>query len=171
MRLPRRISAWAIGTLLGLCIAAAPTEAATQIVKVNALVSKPLTLTMVQSLDLGTIALGPGSWSGATVAISRTGAFTCGNTNITCSGTSQVATYNATGSNGEIAHITAPDVLLTNQTDASKTLTLVLDNPGTIVFTNSGNKGVNFSLGGAITLSSTTAAGVYTGNMNVTVDY
>ena len=34
-----------------------------------------------------------------------------------------------------------------------KTLTLVVDNPGSVVLTNSGVPGVNFALGGAITLS------------------
>lgn len=171
MRLPWSISSGTAGVLIWISAAALPADAATQIVKVNAQVSKPLTLTMVQSLDLGTIVLGPGSWSGATVGISRSGAFTCGNSNVTCSGSSQVATYNATGSNGATAHITAPNVTLTNQNDASKTLTLVVDNPGVITFSNSGSKGVNFSLGGTITLSSATAPGVYNGTFNVTVDY
>lgn len=171
MGLPRTIIAGATGLLIWMSGAASPVDGATQIVKVNAQVSKPLTLTMVQSLDLGTIVLGPGNWSGATVGISRTGAFLCGNLNVTCSGTTQVATYNATGSNGSTAHISAPNVTLTNQNDASKTLTLVVDNPGVIAFTNSGSKGVNFSLGGTLTLSSATAPGVYSGTFNVTVDY
>jgi hypothetical protein len=155
----------------GLWGLAAPAVAATQIVKVNASVSKPITVSWVQNLDLGTIALGPGTWSGATVGISRTGVFTCSNANVTCSGTTQVATYNATGNNGSTARITAPNVTLTNQSDPTQTLTLVIDNPGTITFPNSGNKGVNFSLGGSVTLSSTTTGGTYTGTFNVTVDY
>lgn len=171
MRLAPGIVAGTTGMLLLMSGAASPVDAATQIVKVNAQVSKPLTLTMVQSLDLGTIVLGPGSWTGASVGISRTGAFTCGNANVTCSGTTQAATYNATGSNGVTAHITAPNVTLTNQNDASKTLTLVVDNPGVIAFTNSGSKGVTFALGGTITLSSATAPGVYSGTFNVTLDY
>ena len=45
----------------------APARAATQNAPVNANVVKPLTLTSLQNLDLGTITLGPGTWSSATV--------------------------------------------------------------------------------------------------------
>jgi hypothetical protein len=37
--------------------------------------------------------------------------------------------------------------------------------------TSSGEPGINFDLGGSITLSSATADGTYSGTMNVTVDY
>jgi hypothetical protein len=47
----------------------------------------------------------------------------------------------------------------------------VVDNPGTVSLPNSGNPGVEFSLGGTITLNSTTAGGLYSGTFNVTVDY
>lgn len=171
MRLPREISGVVFVALSCAFCGSDPVDAATQIVKVNAQVSKPLTLTFVQNLDLGTVVLGPGTWSGATVGISRTGTFSCGNVNVTCTGATQVATYNATGSNGATARVTAPNVILTNQSDPTKILTLAIDNPGTVAFTNSGSKGVNFSLGGSISLSSTTVGGVYSGTFNVTVDY
>jgi len=67
--------------------------------------------------------------------------------------------------------ISAPNVTLTNQSDPTKTLTLVVDSPGSLVLTNSGPPGSNFSLGGSVNLSSTTAGGVYAGTFNVTVDY
>jgi hypothetical protein len=152
--------------------AAAPARAASsQVATVSATVVKPLTLKWMQNLDLGTIVLGPGTWSNATVGISRTGTFSCTNANVTCSGATQVAKYNITGTNNQTARITAPNVTLVNQNDASKTLILVVDSPGTIAITNSGNPGVNFSLGGSISLSSSTAGGVYSGTFNVTVDY
>jgi len=141
------------------------------IATVNASVVKPLVLTWLQDLDLGTIVLGPGTWSNATIAISRTGTFSCTSANVTCSGTTQVARYNVSGSNNQVVHITAPNVTLRNQGNASQTLTLVVDNPGTATLTNSGPPGTNFSLGGSITLNSTTAGGTYSGTFNVTVDY
>jgi spore coat protein U-like protein len=58
-----------------------------------------------------------------------------------------------------------------NQSDPTKTLTLVTDAPATILLTSSGIPGTNFSIGGSVTLSSTTAAGTYSGTFNVTVDY
>ncbi|HKX92724.1 MAG TPA: DUF4402 domain-containing protein [Sphingomicrobium sp.] len=171
MRQRARSGLAAISIVLAAALAAAPAHAANKSAAVSAKVVKPLTLKWVQNLDLGTIVLGPGTWSNATVGITRTGLFSCANSNVTCSGTTQVATYNVAGSNNQTARISAPNVTLVNQNDPSKTLTLVVDNPGTVFIPNSGNPGVNFSLGGSITLSSSTAGGVYVGTFNVTVDY
>jgi len=159
--------------LMGLAaLAATPGRAASsQVATVSATVVKPLTLSWVQDLDLGTIVLGPGTWSNATVGISKTGVFSCTNANVTCSGATQVATYNIQGTNNQTARITAPNVTLTNQSDPTKTLTLTVDNPGAIPIPNSGKPGVDFSLGGSITVSSSTAGGTYAGTFNVTVDY
>lgn len=151
--------------------AAAPAHAATQVAQVNANVVKPLTITWIQDLDLGTIILGPGNWSGATVALARTGALSCSNANVTCSGTTAVAKYNVTGSNKMTVRISAPNVTLVNQSDATKKLTLVPDSPGTVVLTSSGAPGITFPIGGSVTVSSATAGGVYRGTFNVTVDY
>jgi hypothetical protein len=82
-----------------------------------------------------------------------------------------VATYNLTGSNSATVRITAPNVVLTNQADPSRTLTLVVDNPGTVTLPNSGQKGIDFSLGGSIVVNSSTAGGTYAGTFNVTADY
>lgn len=152
--------------------AAAPAHAApSQVATVSATVVKPLTLKWVQNLDLGTIVLGNGAWSNATVGISRAGTFSCTNANVTCTGATRVAKYNVSGTNNQTVRITAPNVTLVNQNDPTKSLTLVVDSPGTVTLTNSGNPGVNFSLGGSISLSSSTAGGVYSGTFNVTVDY
>jgi Domain of unknown function (DUF4402) len=158
-----------------LCVAcaaapAAPARAVTQNASVNANVVKPLTLTKVQDLDLGTIALGPGSWSGVTVGISKAGAFTC-NAKVVCTGTQQAAQFNVTGTNRMVVLITAPNVTLVNQNDATKTMTLTIDNPGQVTVPNSGNQGSNFNIGGSVTLSSSTPGGTYRGTINVTVDY
>ena len=131
---------------------------------------KPLTIESRQNLDLGTLVLGPGSWSGATVSLSRAGTLTCP-TNVTCSGATQVAIYNFAGSQGETVAITVPNVTLTNQSNPSQTLTMVPDSVPSVLLTNSGNPGSNVQIGGAVTLSSTTPGGVYQGTFNVTADY
>ena len=147
--------------------AAAPSQSAT----VKATVIKPLVLTWVQDFSLGDIVLKPGTWSGATVSLSRTGVFSCSNPNTTCSGLRQVAQYRVVGSNNQVVRISAPPVTLINQSDSSKSLTLTVDGPGTVTMPNSGQQGVVFALGGSINLSSATADGVYAGTFNVTVDY
>ena len=149
----------------------APAHAANNVVQVQASIAKPLILTWLQNLDLGSIVLGPGTWSGATVGISQTGVFSCTSGNLTCTGATQVARYNVSGTNNQVVRITAPNVTLVNTSDPTKTLTLVVDSLTSVTLTNSGPPGTNFSLGGATSLSSTTASGTYSGTFNVTVDY
>lgn len=149
----------------------ASAHAATKTATVTAKVVKPLLLTKVQDLDLGTVTLGTGVWSNATVSITRGGAFTCASANLVCTGVPMVATYNVQGSKQEPVQISVPNVTLTNQNDPTQTLTLVTDAPSSITLANSGFPGSNFSIGGSITLSSSTVAGTYVGTFNVTVDY
>lgn len=161
------IAAVAAATAACFC---APASAATVNAQAKASVVKPLAIESRQNLDLGTILLGPGTWSGATVRLSRTGALTCP-APLTCSGATQVAIYNVAGSNGQTVAISVPNVTLVNQADSTKTLTLVPDAQATVQLTNSGNPGTNVPIGGSITVNSTTADGVYVGTFNVTADY
>jgi hypothetical protein len=149
---------------------AAPAHAVTQSASVNAQVVKPLTLSALQDLKLGTITLGSGAWSGATVGISQAGVFTC-NLKVTCTGAPQVAQFNVTGTNKMVVLISAPNVTLVNQSNPAQTLSLLIDNPGQVTLPNAGQTGVNFNLGGSVTLSSTTPGGTYVGTINVTVNY
>ena len=154
----------------GAATFAAPGQAVTQTANVKVSVVKPLSLTALQDMDLGTITLNGGTWASATVGISRTGVMTCGS-NVICSGAPQVARFKVTGTNKMVVLISAPPVTLTNQSDPTKTLTMTVDNPGSITLTSSGQPGTDFDVGGSITLSSATADGTYSGTMNVTVDY
>ena len=83
----------------------------------TARVVKPLTLSWVRDLDLGTIVLGPGSWSGASVGLTRAGVFTCANAYTTCEGAVQTAQYKYTGTNNQVVKVTSPNVTHTNQND------------------------------------------------------
>jgi hypothetical protein len=158
-------------TLTVLVLVGAPARAATITAQVNATANKPLVLTKVQDLNLGTVTLGPGVWSNAKISISQAGAFSCGGANVVCTGAPLVATYNVQGSKQVPVQISAPNVTLVNQNDATQTLTLVTDAPTAITLANSGSPGSNFSIGGSVTLSSTTPAGTYVGTFNVTVNY
>jgi hypothetical protein len=157
--------------LIGVFAGAEPAHAGTQVAPVSANVIKPLVLVMLQNLDLGTITLGPGTWSSATVSLSKSSVFSCASANVTCTGATLAAQYNVQGSNNQTVFINAPNVTLVNQSDATQTLTLVVDAPASVVLTNSGPPGTNFNIGGAITVNSTTFAGTYAGTFNVTVNY
>jgi spore coat protein U-like protein len=152
-------------------VCAGPAHAVTQNASVKATVVKPLTLISLQNLDLGTITLQPGVWSGTTVGISRNGVLSCANPNTICSGLAQPASYKVTGSNKQVVLISAPNVTLVNQSDPSQTLTMVVDSPGQLTLASSGEPGSTFNLGGSIRLDSTTATGTYSGTFDVTVDY
>jgi hypothetical protein len=134
-------------------------------------VVKPLTLSWQRDLDLGTVVLGPGAWTGASVGITRGGVFSCANANTTCSGATQTAQYKVTGTNNQVVTVTAPNVTLTNQNDNVSTLVMTVDNPGTVNLGNSGSTGLTFALGGSINVASTTPDGTYFGTFNVTVNY
>ena len=157
--------------LASLLAAAAPARAATAMAGVTANGVKPLIITKLQDLDLGSVTLGTGTWSGATVSLSQGGVLGCASANITCTGATRVAKYNVQGSNQQTVRISAPNVTLVNQSDSTQTLTLVTDAPATVYLTNSGFPGVDFSIGGSVTINSTTQAGTYAGTFNVTVDY
>jgi hypothetical protein len=148
-----------------------PAGAVTQSATVKVTVVKPLTLTALQNLDLGTITLAGGTWSNVTVGVSRGGVLSCSNANVVCSGATAVARYKVTGTNRQVVTISVPDVTLTNQSDPTKTLTMVADTPTSLTLTSSGEPGITWDIGGSITLSSATADGTYSGTMNVTVDY
>ena len=150
---------------------ATPAQAVTQSATVKVNVVKPLTLTALQNMDLGTLTLAGGTWSNVTVGISQSGVLSCGNANVVCSGSTAVARFNVTGTNKQVVLISAPSITLTNQSDSTKTLTMTFDAPASVTMTSSGAPGIDFDIGGSVVLSSTTADGLYSGTMNVTVDY
>jgi hypothetical protein len=149
---------------------AAPVSA-TSDATAKARILRPLQLTSTQNLDLGTIVLsGSGTYS-ATVSIDKGGVFDCdgGSGNVTCSGTPQEAVYNVSGTNNEDVTIDAGNVTLTGSNGG--TLTLTPDFAPTVTLTNSGAPGLDFGVGGSITVADTTTDGVYTGTFAVTADY
>ena len=164
-----------IARALALLVSTVWTGTAAHAASVTASVSsnnvKPLEISKLQDLDFGSVTLGPGVWSNATVSLSQAGVLGCANANLTCTGATTVASYNVQGSKQQVVHISAPNVTLVNQSDSTKTLTLATDAPATLILANSGFPGSNFSVGGSVTLNSTTAAGTYVGTFNVTVDY
>ena len=157
--------------MLGALFASAPASSATVNAQVTANNVKVLVIAKIQDLDLGSVTLNPGVWSNATVSISQAGVLSCTSANLTCTGATSVAQYNVQGSKQSPVQISAPNVTMVNQSDPTKTLTLITDAPASIVLANSGFPGSNFSVGGSVTLNSTTAAGTYVGTFNVTVDY
>lgn len=161
-----------IGLLAAL---ATPAHAApvsvTAPVEVRAKVVKPLTFTATGTMNFGTIILN-GLTANRTIAVSPGNIRDCGggSSQLVCSGATSVPTYNLRGPNNAIVTIIKTASNLTNTTTGA-TLTMTLMGPTSIVFSNSSVNGVNFTIGGSITLTPTTGEGVYSGTVNVQVDY
>jgi hypothetical protein len=168
---PQRMALRVLATLVAASCACSSGLAATVNAQVTASNVKPLVISKVQNLNLGSITLGPGVWSNVTVSLSQAGVLSCASANVTCAGAPTVAQYNVQGSKQSSVRISAPNVTLVNQSDSTQTLTLVTDAPASIALANSGFPGSNFSVGGSVTVNSTTAAGTYAGTFNVSVDY
>ena len=160
------------GALAALALTSTPAFAqavpATTDATATARIVQPLTLNRFRDLDLGTIVLGPGTYTD-TVSIDQAGNFACG-ANLTCSGTQQTAQYDATGTMNQALTVTVASTLdLVNQTQASPDLTLTVDAPPTVTLDATG--AVRFDIGGSIQVSDGTADGVYTGTFAVEADY
>jgi len=161
-----------VATVAGLAIAtpavAAPVNA-TADANARVEILKGLTLTSTQDLDLGTVVLsGAGAWT-ATVSIDRSGSFDCdgGSGNVTCSGLTQAASYDVTGSAGYDVDIASGNVTLTNAN--SDTLTLVPDHDAVVTLDSGG--AYTFGVGGSVDVSDATPDGVYSGTFAVTAEY
>lgn len=141
--------------------------AATVMAKVNVKVLKPLTFASKQDLEFGQIILG--GTGTKTVSLSSTGVLTCA-AGLTCSGATRPAIFNVTGSNGEVVRIFAAPSDLVNATDGT-TMRFTPVAPASVTLINSGMPGLDFNVGGSIAIPSTATDGVYSGVMDVTVDY
>ena len=92
--------------------------------KATATIVKPLTMTWVSDLDLGTIVLsGASPFTGAAVSIDQTGTLTCTDANLTCSGPVKSGQYTVTRYQESGGHRQLGPVTLTNAAAGS---TLVL---------------------------------------------
>ena len=137
----------------------------------TARIIRPLSLTSTGSLNFGTIVLN-GVTANRTVALSDGNVVDCGSgtAELTCSGTTSVPTYNVRGTNGQVVTIIKTATLLTNANDGS-TLSMTPTGLDSVTLTNSGSPGRNFTIGGTIVVGTGTTDGVYSGTVNVEVDY
>lgn len=137
----------------------------------RAKIVRPLTLSATGALDFGTITLN-GVTADRDVVLSAGNVLDCGGgtAELVCSGTTSVPTYNVQGTNNQVVTIIKTPSTLTNGNDGS-TLTMTPLGANSITLTNSGAPGFDFNIGGQITIGAGTTDGLYTGEVEVTVDY
>src|SRR4051812_11984595 len=165
------VAAGAAALALTATPAAAAPVAATTPATANAKIYKPLILTANRNLDLGTIVMGTLPVGGEKVTLTAAGGFTCGLGNLTCSGTPVTAQYNVKGTNNANVRILVGSTSLTGSLGGTVAFTALAPSPANVTMPNSGNAGIDFTVGGEITVLPATLEGVYTGSMDVTVDY
>ena len=156
--------------LMAAALAAGPAagvRAANVKVPVKAKLIKPLVLSVKQDLDFGQIVLA-GLAGTRIVSISQSGVLTCG-AGLTCSGAARQAIFNLAGSNGQVVRISTAPSNLTN--GSGGTIMFTPSAPASVTLTNSGSPGLNFNIGGSIVIGAATTDGVYSGTVNVQVDY
>jgi hypothetical protein len=156
----------AAATLVAAPVAANPKA------KASAKIVKPLTLAAQRDLDFGTIVNGLTTGT-RVLSVSQAGVLSgCDTTVVVCSGTTTSAQYTVTGTNNMTVTVASTGSNLINTTSGgSETLAFTPNAPATVALGNSGAVGVDFEVGGSITIASTTVGGMYVGDIEVTVDY
>ena len=152
------------GAVLAAALAAAPASAATVTAAATVTINKPLVLSKLNDLSFGTVTLGSAT---GTVRISQQGVVTCP-AGATCTGAVAAAGFNIQGSNKLTALITVPSANLTNGTDS---LAFTPEAPSSIYLPNSGAPGIDFYVGGSVSIGPSNAGGTYSGTISVTAEY
>ena len=145
---------------------ASPASAANVSAVTSVNVVKPVKLTKLQDIDFGALTFADFTGS-RTVALNRAGAITCA-ADIVCSGATKQARFNVSGSNKLTVLLTYTGGTLSNGTDS---IPFTADGPATLTMPNSGAQGLNFDVGGSLSVSSTLVGGIYVGTMTVTAEY
>jgi hypothetical protein len=133
----------------------------------NARIIRPLTLASTGALDFGTIVMN-GVTATRTVTLNDDASITC-DAELVCATSGTVPTYTVTGTQGQTVNIIKATSLLSGSNGGSLTLTPV--GAASLVLANSGVPGSPFTIGGSIDIDAATADGVYTGTVDVQVDY
>lgn len=133
----------------------------------TARIIKPLTLSATGALNFGTIVMN-GVTANRTVTLNADTSITCP-AELVCDANGTVVTYNVRGTNNQLVTIIKTPTTLNGSNGGTLTLTPV--GQANILLTSSGSPGDDFDIGGSIVIAPATVDGVYTGTVNVTVDY
>ena len=165
-----KIAAFAAAALAAVPAIAAPVGVTGAPPSATARIIRPLTLTATGSLNFGTIVMN-GVTANRTIALSDANVVDCagGSAEVVCSGVTSVPTYNVRGTNNQVVTIIKTASTLNGSNGGTLTLTPTGD--PTVTLTSSGSPGDDFTIGGDITIGAATVDGLYTGTVDVTVDY
>ncbi len=161
------------GAILGAAVAAASltataAHAASATGQAKARILRQITLTNTSDLQFATIISGA---SASSVAVSTTGAATCG-ANLTCTGTTTSANFDIQGTNGAVV-LVGGDASVTLTGALGGTMSAALDYSANSVTLTAGpgTVGGSFKVGGTLSVGANQTSGNYTGTFNVTANY
>lgn len=160
------------GAIAALTLATTPAVAATSATTsatVNVSLLKALVLSGKQNMNFGTVIVA-NSTVASSISMTPAGVISCTATVLTCAGTGTAGIYNVQGQNNQVVNISATTTLLKSSLDATG-ITFTPTVQASVTLTSSGAPGNDFPIGGSIAIPAGAAGGVYTGNINVTVDY
>ena len=133
----------------------------------TAKIVKPLTLTKNVDLDFGTITMLP-TFAGADVVISQGGVVTCA-TGLTCTGTPTAAEFEVAGVANQGLTVTVENITALTDVVSGETLTFAANAPSTLTLDSAGAE--VFNIGGKITVPASADDGIYSADLDVTVEY
>lgn len=162
-----KMAALAAAALAAVPAVAAPVGVTGAPPSASARIIKPLTLTATGTLNFGTIVMNNVT-ADRTVTLNADTSITCA-TELVCAANGTVPTYNVRGTQGQTVNIIKNASTLNGSNGGTLTLTPV--GAASVLLTNSGSPGENFAIGGSITIGAATVDGVYTGTVDVQVDY
>jgi hypothetical protein len=162
-----KIAAVAAAALAATPALAAPVGVTGAPPSASARIIRPLSLTATGTLNFGTIVLN-GVTANRTVTLNADTSITCA-TELVCDLNGTVPTYNVRGTQGQTVNIIKNTSTLNGSNGGTLTLTPVGAN--SVLLTNSGAPGHDFAIGGSITIGTGTVDGLYTGTVDVQVDY
>ena len=150
--------------IAALAMNASAAHAASATGTAKAKILRQITLTNTSDLQYATIISGA---TASTVAVSTSGAATCGS-DLTCTGTTTAANFNIAGTSGAVVLVGG---------DSSVTLNGSLGGNMTSSLTYSASNdtlsatGGSFQVGGTLNVGANQTAGDYSGTFNVTANY
>ncbi len=162
-----KIAAIAAAVLAAVPAIAAPVGITGAPPSASARIIKPLTLTATGSLDFGTIVMNNVT-ADRTVTLNDDTSITC-DAELVCDPNGTVPIYTVQGTQGQTVNIIKNASTLNGSNGGSLTLTPV--GAASVLLTNSGSPGEDFTIGGSIVIGAATLDGVYTGTVDVQVDY
>ncbi len=154
----------ASAAIAALGLGATTANAATATAAARAKILRQVTITNTSDLQFGTIVTGTAA---STVLISSAGTRTCG-TGLVCSGAATAASFNVTGTTGQVVAVAVPTTVTLTSTAGDTMSALLAASASTVTMVS--NAG-SFSVGGTLNVGANQADGDYEGTFTATADY